>query len=100
MDKIERKSEENLEIDYVLLREMPSPEYFDKNMILYLNEEPESANQTVMKIEEDLKYGVHALQMTSIQMLDKWLYEFSEFLQWKEIKYRIIVDLKRKKRSE
>ena len=79
---------------------MPSPEYFDRNLILYLNEKPEKANQTIMKIEEDLKQSVHALQMTSIEMLDSWLYEFLEFLQWKKIKYRIVVDLVKKKRSE
>ena len=79
------------------MREMPSPEYFDRNIVLYLNEEPEKANQIVMKIEEDLKSGVHALQMTSIEMLDSWLYEFLEFLQWKKIKYRIVVDLTTKK---
>ena len=83
-----------------MLREMPSPEYFDRNLILYLNEKPEKANQTIMKIEEDLKQSVHALQMTSIEMLDSWLYEFLEFLQWKKIKYRIVVDLVKKKRSE
>ena len=79
---------------------MPSPEYFDRNLILYLNEKPEKVNQIIMKIEEDLQQSVHALQMTSIEMLDSWLYEFLEFLQWKKIKYRIVVDLETKKRSE
>ena len=79
---------------------MPSPEYFDRNLILYLNEKPEKANQTIMKIEEDLQKSVHALQMTSIEMLDSWLYEFLEFLQWKKIKYRIVVDLETRKCSK
>jgi len=100
VDKIVKRREKNIELDYVLLREMPSPEYFDRNLILYLNEKPEKVNQTIMKIEEDLKQSAHALQMTSIEMLDSWLYEFLEFLQWKKIKYRIVVDLETRKCSK
>lgn len=90
---IERIQSNNL-YDVVTLREIASPVTFQKNIVLWVDDEPAGNEATIEKI---LKTNdIEILQVTSTVLAEKWVAEFGWLLNWKGLKFRLISDMTRK----
>lgn len=88
------KIESNDRYDVVTLREIASPVTFQKNIVLWVDDEPAGNETTIEKI---LKINdIEILQVTSTILAEKWVKEFGWLLNWKGLKFRLISDMTRK----
>lgn len=81
--------------DIVTLREIASPVTFQKNIVLWVDDEPSGNEITIEKILKANKH-IEILQVTSTVLAEKWVAEFGWLLNWKGLKFRLISDMTRK----
>ena len=74
------------------MTEVPSPLTFKKNIIVWTDDNPQNNVKIIDTLE---KKEIEVMQLVSTKISDIWVREFGWFLNWKEIKYKIVTDMVR-----
>lgn len=76
----------------VWLKEIASPIYFKKNLILWVDDNPEN---NIVELEIIAKPDLEVLQLRSTLSFEQWMMEFGWVMTWKGINMRIVSDMVR-----
>lgn len=78
--------------DEVWLSEMPTPNTFKQDFIIWVDDIPTNNTQYIPNI---LKRGLEVIQLTSTEMAKKWTSEYGWLLNWMDVKFRVVSDMVR-----
>ena len=80
-------------MDEVWLSEMTSPVTFQKNIILWVDDNPKNNTNQIDRILA--QKDIEILQVTSTTIAEKWVKEFGWLLNWKGLEFKLISDMAR-----
>ena len=92
---IQKIQEEKDKYDEVWLIEIPTPVSFQKDIILWVDDQPTSNLKFIDEINLETNKKYEILQLTSTKATDCWLKNFDWILLCKNIELKIITDMVR-----